>query len=346
MDRGEWIGISRFIVSLFPTDRPYGEHEALISVQLDYDNDKTVSVSGYAAAWKWSRSKVRTFLKRYGLEIEYAGLHSRQGLGKIKGHRTIQRQDNDRTSTGQVRFIDTKASRRPQDNDWTSTGQRQDNEQDTTINTNTKTETDINNIILSTDAPEKKRPAKKVKSSAVQPEPDLSGAIAGKLSRYTSSQNDLIQEAFRIIARCRRTGKVKDSVLLAEAEYWEKFPAEAVEDCIKILIREEDNLTGNKKERFLQGCLRNWKPSLQARPSPAPQQQEFGTFEIIHGGAGQPARMAKESWQDGYVDPVTGAVKDRTRWVMPDGRRLSGKEHEGILSGIRALEILRKRKEG
>ena len=66
-----WFPIAKDARKLFPIDRPFSEFEALASLQLDHNNGNPVSVAGYAKLWGWSRGKVRHFLKRAGLCIEY-----------------------------------------------------------------------------------------------------------------------------------------------------------------------------------------------------------------------------------------------------------------------------------
>jgi hypothetical protein len=44
----------------------------MISLQLDFDEKKPVSVAGYANLWGWSRDKVRRFLADRGVDIVYS----------------------------------------------------------------------------------------------------------------------------------------------------------------------------------------------------------------------------------------------------------------------------------
>lgn len=47
----------------------FNEAEAYLSVLLDADSNKMVTVSGYAKQWRWSRSKVDRYLEKKGVSI-------------------------------------------------------------------------------------------------------------------------------------------------------------------------------------------------------------------------------------------------------------------------------------
>ena len=82
-----WVPISKDLARLFPKDRPFTEIEAVLSLQLDHNNGKAVSVLGYSKLWKWTRDKVSHFIsKRCGLEIDYPEDTKRvkKQLGKLK----------------------------------------------------------------------------------------------------------------------------------------------------------------------------------------------------------------------------------------------------------------------
>lgn len=63
MKKGNWIPIDKRLVKLLPTNRSYTEIEALFSLSADIDNGAGHTVKGYAALWRWSRSKVRRFTR-------------------------------------------------------------------------------------------------------------------------------------------------------------------------------------------------------------------------------------------------------------------------------------------
>jgi len=136
MRHGNWIPISKAFSKYLPKDRPYTEIEAAISIQLDYDNKKSVTVSGYAGLWRWSRNKVRNFLNRMGIEIRYPQKTSNKQ--NQKGQITIQIMDRKRTDKGQIRFIDHNNLPANRNRQRTDNGQKKDRSEDTTIYPNTK----------------------------------------------------------------------------------------------------------------------------------------------------------------------------------------------------------------
>jgi hypothetical protein len=123
--KGKWMPVDKRVISLLPTNRPYTESEALLSVQADLDNViyKTgkqpeteeeainlllshISISAYASLWRWSRTKTRNFIK--GLGSSTGHVVNKKGTGK--GHpirlviNNIQVERNTlRTGKGQVR---------------------------------------------------------------------------------------------------------------------------------------------------------------------------------------------------------------------------------------------------
>jgi hypothetical protein len=71
MKSGGWVPISKAFVKSLPKDRPYTELEAAYSMQIDYDKNKAVTVTGYSHLWQWGTQRVYRFLKRMGITIEY-----------------------------------------------------------------------------------------------------------------------------------------------------------------------------------------------------------------------------------------------------------------------------------
>ena len=63
MKEGNWVGMDKRLVSTLPNDRPLTDLEAMFSYTVNRDNGVMGSISGYAARWKWSRSKVRRFIR-------------------------------------------------------------------------------------------------------------------------------------------------------------------------------------------------------------------------------------------------------------------------------------------
>lgn len=131
MIHGNWVPIHKGFAKFLPLDRPYGEHEAMLSVSIDYDNDKSVSVTGYATQWKWSRTKVNAFFERYGIEIEYK--NDTKILQKQKGQIKKQKKDRKETEKGQIRFIDSKVSQDLKDRKKAEEEQKKSRSKDTTI---------------------------------------------------------------------------------------------------------------------------------------------------------------------------------------------------------------------
>ena len=71
MKNGGWVPLSKGLARALPHDRKFSEIEAAFSLQLDYDNGNTVTLSGYASLWRWSKDKVRRFLSDMSVEISY-----------------------------------------------------------------------------------------------------------------------------------------------------------------------------------------------------------------------------------------------------------------------------------
>ena len=71
MKSGGWVPLDKGLMTELPKDRPYTAIEAVFSMQLDYDKGNKVTVSGYADLWRWSRAKVRRFIKKLGIIIQY-----------------------------------------------------------------------------------------------------------------------------------------------------------------------------------------------------------------------------------------------------------------------------------
>jgi hypothetical protein len=91
-----WLPIDKEIRSLLPKNRAYSEIEALISLQLDFDEKKPVSVAGYANLWGWSRDKVRRFLADRRVDIVYSedtkSKQNQRGYLKKTDRKTDKRQ--------------------------------------------------------------------------------------------------------------------------------------------------------------------------------------------------------------------------------------------------------------
>ena len=71
MKDGNWVPVRKMARKYLPKNRGYSKLDALFSVQCDADEGKCVSISGYSALWRWSRGRVRRFLKEIGTDIRY-----------------------------------------------------------------------------------------------------------------------------------------------------------------------------------------------------------------------------------------------------------------------------------
>lgn len=103
-------------------------------MQLDYDNDRGVSVSGYAKLWGWSRDKARNFIQRVGAEIVYP--ENTQKCQNQRGNlkKQIQKQITDRSASEkkQIRFVDSKAFGKSKNRSASEKKQITDRSDDTT----------------------------------------------------------------------------------------------------------------------------------------------------------------------------------------------------------------------
>ena len=103
-----WVPVDKQIGEWLPkvTDGPFNLIEAYLSVLLDYDNGKSVTVAGYATRWGWSRKRVKTFLRKSGVVIVYPE-DSRKKQNQ-RGQITIQKRDSKGADRNQISLIDSK----------------------------------------------------------------------------------------------------------------------------------------------------------------------------------------------------------------------------------------------
>jgi hypothetical protein len=66
----------------------------------------------------------------------------------------------------------------------------------------------------------------------------------------------LIDDVFQAIASTRKSGRVKDSILISQLQKWEKYPVDQVEAGIRIYL-EKDYAGCGKREEYLMGIIRN-----------------------------------------------------------------------------------------
>lgn len=69
--QGNWVPMSKALLSELPIDRSYTRLEAMFSLSLDYDQNSYVSVCGYSRLWRWSEGRVKRFFDEIGASIEY-----------------------------------------------------------------------------------------------------------------------------------------------------------------------------------------------------------------------------------------------------------------------------------
>ena len=74
--------------------------------------------------------------------------------------------------------------------------------------------------------------------------------------RKRYAHQKLIDDVFTAIASTRKSGKVADSVLIAQLQKWEKYPVEQVEVGIQIYL-DKDYAGQGKREEYLLGIIRN-----------------------------------------------------------------------------------------
>ena len=83
------------------------------------------------------------------------------------------------------------------------------------------------------------------------------------------SNQDLVEKVFQAIASTRKSGKVAESVLLAQLQKWKRYPVEQVEAGIRVYL-EKDYAGQGKRESYLLGIIRNQKVSDREQPAARP----------------------------------------------------------------------------
>jgi len=74
--------------------------------------------------------------------------------------------------------------------------------------------------------------------------------------RERYSNQELIEQCFDAIRSTRKTGKVADSVLVAQLKKWDRYPVEQVEEGIMAYL-DKDYAAQGKREEYLYGIIRN-----------------------------------------------------------------------------------------
>lgn len=99
-----WVPLDTRATRFLPKNRPYTELEASFALQVDYWRDHPATVAGYAAQWKWSRDRVRSWLADFGLQIQ--GQTGRQPGRLVPKSATCQLAHSYPSATGQLMFHD------------------------------------------------------------------------------------------------------------------------------------------------------------------------------------------------------------------------------------------------
>ncbi len=95
------------------------------------------------------------------------------------------------------------------------------------------------------------------------------------LERYTPEQQALIRECIACLKTTRRSGKIADSLLLAELGRWDKVDVERVMHGIRIYMNKEYYLK-NKNGKYLWGIIRNIRfKDIQGKPRGGPCQRRM-----------------------------------------------------------------------
>jgi len=131
MKSGGWVPLDKTLVKDLPKDRQYSKIEAVFSIQVDYDNNKSATIAGYADLWGWTRRRVRNLLKELGAQIIYPE-DTRKKQNQC-GQITIQKTDRSEQKRGQIRLINSKYLQGKPDRSQTENGQKTDRSRPTTI---------------------------------------------------------------------------------------------------------------------------------------------------------------------------------------------------------------------
>ena len=78
---------------------------------------------------------------------------------------------------------------------------------------------------------------------------------------------ELIDSVFQEISSTRKSGRIAESVLVAQLLKWEKYPVEQVESGIKIYL-EKDYAGQGKREEYLMGIIRKGNYRQAGNPKP------------------------------------------------------------------------------
>jgi len=100
-------------------------------------------------------------------------------------------------------------------------------------------------------------------------------AISNEISLLKNKYNQkLIDSVFHAIALTRKTGKVANSILLAQLKSWERYSIEQVESAIRAYL-DKDYAGQGKDEKYLMGIIRNQKPATNPGTTGDPRLKLF-----------------------------------------------------------------------
>jgi hypothetical protein len=150
MKHGNWIPLSKSLTKELPLNRPYSKVEAAFALQVDFDNERAVSIAGYAKQWNWGRKKVINFFNELGITINYATNTAIQQ--NQKGQIGVQIRDRSGADKDQISFINNKDLSTKRSRSGTDREQMRDRPRDTTIDTKTDTHTETKNVRVFSDS--------------------------------------------------------------------------------------------------------------------------------------------------------------------------------------------------
>jgi hypothetical protein len=154
MKNGNWVPISKGFLKHLPKDREYTKLEAAYSLQVDYDCNNSVTISGYADLWQWSRKRVYSFLDVMGLCIFYPDNTKkiRNQKGVLGVHKGLHKRDIKGTYKEHIRFIENNTLQEKKNISGTYKGHKGDIKGNTTkepknLNPNPKDKNTVENEI-------------------------------------------------------------------------------------------------------------------------------------------------------------------------------------------------------
>jgi hypothetical protein len=176
--------------------RPFDEDFAYLSLALDADSHKEVTVSGYAQLWTWSRGRVKRFLDKVGAKIVYPEKTSKRQ--NQRGQIVLQYSGGPTTVNGQIKLFVFGAQRDQKGRSYVDNGQNKVRSQVTTIDTKTEDKTDTTNTINLEGVNEYTQRVLKDK------QPENPGGYASKILERLSKQNGLNSEDIKLLETMRK----------------------------------------------------------------------------------------------------------------------------------------------